>query len=73
MTAPARAQARAVKPKRRPYLLKPGVCFCCGCTDEWGCDVGCQWVDALHTLCSACEGIARAWLVRLGHVEGRAP
>ncbi len=27
-------------------------CRVCGCTDAWGCDGGCSWVDA--DLCSAC-------------------
>ena len=31
-----------------------GVCRVCGCTDEWGCDGGCCWVNAEHTLCSEC-------------------
>jgi hypothetical protein len=66
-----RALARAAaKPRRTPYPLKPGVCFCCGCTDLYGCDGGCEWVDALQTLCSECQRIARAYLVRLGLVEG---
>ena len=33
-----------------------GVCSICGCTDEWGCDGGCSWVNAAHTLCSECVG-----------------
>ena len=28
------------------------VCRGCGCTDEWGCDEGCAWVEA--NLCSSC-------------------
>ena len=38
-------------------VIEPGVCRVCGCTDEWGCDVGCSWADAAHTLCSECEGL----------------
>lgn len=33
----------------------PGVCRVCECTDERACAGGCYWVDATHTLCSACE------------------
>lgn len=29
-------------------------CWRCGCTDEHGCDEGCEWVSA--ALCSACAG-----------------
>ena len=36
--------------------LFDGVCRRCGCTDEWGCDVGCSWANAEHTLCSECVG-----------------
>jgi len=31
---------------------KPRACRVCGCTDEWGCDEGCEWVE--WDLCSAC-------------------
>jgi hypothetical protein len=40
----------------------PGVCFGCSCTDEDGCEVGCEWTDPDHTMCSACEERARLWL-----------
>lgn len=40
--------------------LEPGICHACQCTDEWGCDVGCEWMDETHTLCSACVAIAEA-------------
>ena len=30
------------------------VCRVCGCTDEYGCDGGCSWVE--ENLCSACQG-----------------
>jgi hypothetical protein len=30
------------------------VCKRCGCTDAWSCAGGCYWLDAEHTLCSAC-------------------
>lgn len=30
------------------------TCRGCGCTDEWGCDNGCWWVEA--DLCSNCVG-----------------
>lgn len=42
----------------RAPLEPEGICRVCGCTDEWGCDGGCSWVDAEHTLCSECEGPA---------------
>jgi hypothetical protein len=35
-------------------LAGPGVCKRCGCTDAWACAGGCYWIDAEHTLCSAC-------------------
>ena len=35
-------------------ILLPGTCRECGCTDTHACDGGCSWVDAEHTLCSAC-------------------
>lgn len=34
-----------------------GVCRRCGCTDDWGCPEGCEWVDKEHTLCSACAEV----------------
>jgi len=40
--------------------LEHGVCHACQCTDDWGCDVGCEWVDETQTLCSACVAIAAA-------------
>jgi hypothetical protein len=30
----------------------PGVCRVCNCTDRFGCDVGCHWVEP--DLCSVC-------------------
>ena len=36
-------------------LETDGICRVCGCTDDWACDGGCEWVNAQHTLCSACE------------------
>lgn len=35
---------------------KPGTCRVCGCVDARACAGGCRWVDAEHTLCSACSG-----------------
>jgi hypothetical protein len=40
-----------------------GVCRVCGCTDEWGCSVGCHWVEA--NLCSECEGMRAVETVRV--------
>jgi hypothetical protein len=50
--------------------LIPGVCFVCDCTDEYGCDEGCSWVDAEQTLCSACE---RRGLLFMGTGPGHYP
>jgi hypothetical protein len=36
-------------------ILLPGTCSQCGCTDDNACEGGCAWVDAEHTLCTACE------------------
>lgn len=46
----------------RPEQIRQGRCFACGCTDDFACDAGCEWTDALHTMCSECERRARAWL-----------
>lgn len=35
---------------------QPGTCRVCGCTDDRACHPACSWVDAKHTLCSACTG-----------------
>jgi hypothetical protein len=36
--------------------LVSGVCEGCGCTDGSACEpFGCAWMNAAHTLCSACE------------------
>ena len=32
----------------------PGVCCVCGCEQDNACEEGCEWVNAEHTLCSAC-------------------
>ncbi len=69
----------------RRVQMKPGVCFVCCCTDEYGCDEGCSWVDAEHTLCSACQErgflfiewmVARSSVLRpdapIERVKGRA-
>jgi len=37
-----------------------GTCRVCGCTDEYGCDDGCAWADAEHTLCTNCVGAETA-------------
>ena len=31
-----------------------GMCEYCGCTDRYGCEGGCYWVDLAHTVCSRC-------------------
>ena len=39
-----------------PYPVQhPAICRICGCTDERACPGGCHWMDAQHTVCSACE------------------
>ena len=48
--------------RSRKVRIKPGTCFACGCTDEFGCDRGCSWVDGDHTMCSECHRVATAWL-----------
>lgn len=35
-----------------PLILGIAVCRICGCTDVYGCDQGCYWID--DNLCSAC-------------------
>jgi hypothetical protein len=52
--------------------LVPGACFVCDCTDEYGCDEGCEWSDEGHTLCSACERrgmLFMEWIVAVGRLE----
>lgn len=48
-------------------------CRWCGCTDEYGCDVGCHWVEA--DVCSACAGFELAArleaMARVGEVSVR--
>lgn len=39
-----------------PQESADAVCRVCGCTDEYGYDVGCAWANAEHTLCTACVG-----------------
>jgi ASCH domain len=36
----------------RSPIRRKRKCRVCGCTDEWGCDEGCEWVEL--DLCSAC-------------------
>lgn len=60
MTAKAWPRPR---PRPRPQLeVRTGVCFACGCTDEFACAEGCAWTDELQTMCTACERKARAFL-----------
>lgn len=33
--------------------MPAGTCRFCGCTDDWGCDGGCSWVNSAHTVCSS--------------------
>lgn len=50
-------------------IFDPRVCFGCGCTDDYGCDAGCWWIDVDQ--CSACEGKPRE-VTTLGHTLQRA-
>src|SRR4051812_6081365 len=51
----------AQRRKRKPRVAKSGTCIECGCTDRCACDGGCSWVNAEHTVCSAClEKLIRA-------------
>lgn len=40
---------------RREYARLSGArtCRTCGCTDQWACEGGCEWIDA--DLCSTCD------------------
>jgi hypothetical protein len=49
------------RPARKRARFKSGTCYGCGCTDEFGCDAGCGWVDAGHTMCSECMRRALAY------------
>jgi len=40
--------------RRVTFQAIPGVCVFCGCTDDHACEGGCSWINAEHTLCSAC-------------------
>lgn len=43
--------------KRKRFTLPQyGTCRVCGCEDDRACPGGCSWVDAEHTICSACAG-----------------
>ena len=46
-----------------------GSCQVCGCTDEHGCDMGCEWVDRRQTLCSACAN----WCARASKAGADRP
>jgi hypothetical protein len=51
---------------------RAGVCRWCGCTDRSPCDDGteaCRWVDAGHTLCSACAGVEHLLRTARGRAE----
>lgn len=49
-------------------------CIFCGCTDAWGCQEGCWWVDDEHerAVCSVCDGRANALVGRLEAFLGEA-
>jgi hypothetical protein len=61
-----------------PYLLTPGRCRVCGCTELKPCqirtdDAGfcpCWWVDKAHTLCSNPRCIA---VIPLSEIELELP
>jgi hypothetical protein len=48
----ARREALGLVVYGRAYRLTAGKCRVCGCTDLYGCEVGCEWVEP--DLCSAC-------------------
>ncbi len=57
MDVPAEVRDQMMKPvladlKRRYRPLEVRSCRVCGCTDEYGCEEGCTWVE--EDLCSAC-------------------
>jgi hypothetical protein len=35
-------------------MKRKGICFVCGCTQEEGCNEGCDWANVKRTLCTAC-------------------
>jgi hypothetical protein len=45
-----------MKPERcrDPFIIQPGVCRRCGCTDKYACLGGCCWADETQTLCTMC-------------------
>lgn len=43
-----------------------GVCIECGCTDEYGCLDGCEWVDETRTLCSNCTPLGGYVAITVG-------
>lgn len=51
--------------RSRYKLVVRGRCLKCGCTDEDGCEPACAWIDADHTLCTACFPMHTGRLVRL--------
>ena len=48
------SKKKSAKKARAERRVRAGVCRVCGCTDEWGCDGGCEWVEP--DLCSECVG-----------------
>lgn len=48
------------RPRGRSFRLHRGIltaqrrCLTCGCTDRYGCDVGCEWISV--DTCSRCRG-----------------
>jgi len=52
-TRKGKKTSRSSKPSRKkPAGDKIRTCRECGCTDEYGCDGGCEWIEP--DLCSAC-------------------
>ena len=51
---------------KRSNAPRSGRCQVCGCTDEHGCAVGCEWANSSHTLCSACVEFERMAVIELG-------
>lgn len=51
---------------------KSGRCIGCGCTDEYGCEEGCSWVDEDHLLCSSCLAAIAGFRASVGFGPERA-
>jgi hypothetical protein len=66
---------RKVKASPKPstvFVIEPGMCFFCGCTEAEACEPGCWWVNTRQTLCSVCcTAIGQAVMVALHNLAER--